>query len=215
MAYRVRPAALATVQDQRELGSGDLATRLCVGLIPKVDTQASLGCQAGLEKGVSDGSFWRRPGWASTCCPEDLDSELDAHCPRWTPDRGCPLPWCVCGTYQGLSPAPAWGEESASLDHQRLVLSLDKGCQSSPQGPPEVPLGTGLVPRSGPLPALSAPGLRVGTAAGVGEALQGDRVAVAWHPSSGGAWAGPRGAVGPCIPCAPVWGGRGGRLKSQ
>nr|CAI9708507.1 unnamed protein product [Rangifer tarandus platyrhynchus] len=51
MAYRVRPAALATVQDQRELGSGDLATRLCVGLIPKVDTQASLGCQAGLEKG--------------------------------------------------------------------------------------------------------------------------------------------------------------------
>lgn len=104
-----------------------------------------------------------------------------------------------------------------AIEHWRLVLSLDKGCQASPQGPPEVPLGTGLVPRSGPLPVLSAPGLRVGTAAGVGEAPQGDGVAVAWPPRSGGAWAGPWGCARPCIPYAPARarGGRGGGRSPQ
>lgn len=77
-----------------------------------------------------------------------------------------------------------------------------------PSRPPKVPLGTGLVPGTAPLPVLSAPGLRVGTAAGVGEALQGDRVALAWPLRSGGAWAGPR---------TPSWaqGGRGGGRTPQ
>lgn len=88
-----------------------------------------------------------------------------------------------------------------AIDHWRLVLSLDKGCQASPQGPPEVPLGTGLVPRSRPLPALSAPGLRVATAAGVGEAPQGDGVAVAWPPRS---WGGLGGALGLCEALHPL-----------
>lgn len=83
------------MQDQRELGTRDLATGPCVSLISKVDTQASLGCQAGLEEGMSDRTFRSRPGWASACCPEGLDTELDAHCPSQTTQSGA-LPSLVC-----------------------------------------------------------------------------------------------------------------------
>lgn len=121
MASRVRLAALSTVQDQRELGTEDLATRPCVGLIPKVDTRASL------EKGVSDRTFWSRPGWASACCPKVLDSELDAHCPHRIPDQGCPHPWCVWHVL-GTEPSGSVGRgecqprppETGSITGQRM-----------------------------------------------------------------------------------------------
>ena len=176
---------------------------------------------------MSDRTFWSRPGWASACCPEGLDTELDAHCPSQTPQSGAPpslvCVWHVPGTQPrasmgrggGCQPRGPMGPQA--FDHWKLVLSLDKGCQASPQGPPKVHWALGLSPAAGPLPVLSAPGLRVGTAAGVGEAPQGDRVALAWPLRSWGAWAGPWGGAGPCIPRTPSWvqGGRGGGRTPQ